>query len=232
MEIILWTSGRRIFWVPQWRASATDADTEHCLLSSMYSLSISMVIIAIFNLNEMQECELHMQADHFCPFGVMPAKDRVKRAKGKKKQQPGWIVMRCHLILGLWSPDLRASVSALLKAFSLPPLTIFLSLLLILPNLPFTHILLPTSLSLCAMVAQSLLFPAAMQTPRLFNSWVHRSIQLGSQSRVFLTAAPLKRLLTVPDDLSGRRSVPFSIVSKLKVTLSPKSAALPGLATK
>lgn len=29
---------------------------------------------------------LHNQADHFCPFGVMPAKDRVNRAKEEEKK--------------------------------------------------------------------------------------------------------------------------------------------------
>lgn len=41
---------------------------------------------------------LHRQADHFCPFGVMPVEDRVYSAKGKK--QPLWIVMRCYLSSG------------------------------------------------------------------------------------------------------------------------------------
>lgn len=100
--------------------------------------------------------------------------------------------------------------------FSLP-LPIFLSLLLIPPNLPFTHILLSTSLSCCAMVARSLQFPAAMKTPRLFNSGAHHSSQLDSQNRVCLTAAPLKRGFLQSQTswkyLSGGCSLPFSIAT-------------------
>lgn len=124
--------------------------------------------------------------------------------------------MRCYLILGLWPVGLCASVSALLKAFSLPLFTIFLSLWLIPPNLPFTHILLSTSLSHCAMVAQSLLFPAAMKPQTLFHSGVHLCIQLHSQNSVFYCSSPKRSFLQSQMSwkyLSWRRSVPFSIVS-------------------
>lgn len=119
---------------------------------------------------------LHRQADHFCPFEVMPVKDSVNRAKGDS----------CEMLLDsgpLISGSLCISL-CIAQSFFPPPLAIFLPLLLIPPKLPFIHILLSTSLSHCAIVAWSLLYPAAVKTPRLFNSGVHHSIQLNSQQRV------------------------------------------------
>lgn len=138
---------------------------------------------------------LHRQADHFCPFGVMPAKDRVNRAKGEKNSTT---LVESYEMLFDSGPLISVHHSLHCSKLLLSPLC---DLPVTAVNLPFTHILLSTSLSCCAMVAQSLLFPAAMKTPRLFKSGVHHSIQLNSQNRVFLTAAPLKRLLTVPDEL-------------------------------
>lgn len=91
---------------------------------------------------------LHRQADHFCPFGVMPVSQR------KKSHVDSYEILWISVHQSLHCSKLLLSPSCYL-----PP-----SLLFIPPNLPFTHILLSTSLSYCAMVAQSLLFPAAMKT--------------------------------------------------------------------
>lgn len=131
----------------------------------------------------MQECELydtqalHRQADNFCPFGVMPAKDRVNRAKEKKET------------------TLEESYEMLFDSGPLISGSLCISLCIAQSfSLPFTRILPSTSLSFSW-------FPAAMKSPGLSNSGVHHSIQLGSQNSVFLTAASLKRLLTAPDEL-------------------------------
>lgn len=63
------------------------------------------------------------------------------------------------------------------------------------------------------MVPLSLLFPAAMKTQRLFDSGVRHSIQLDSQSRLFLTDAPLKEASYIPRVENSY--LPFSTVFKL-----------------
>lgn len=93
-------------------ASATDAVTEYFLKCqrpfAMYSYPIFVAIIAIFNFFVIEQSwmegrnvnfmtVLHRQADHFCPFGVMPVEDRVYSAKEKKTG-----LVRCYLSSGLW----------------------------------------------------------------------------------------------------------------------------------
>lgn len=127
-----------------------------------------------------------------------------------REQQPLWIVMRFHLILGLWSLDFCASVSALLKAFTLSPSITAVSS----PNLPFTHFILFTSLSCCVMVVQSLLFPAVMKTQGCYTLFISYSDQHTEQcvSDYFFREASYS-LRWIWKYLSWRGSMQFGFVS-------------------
>lgn len=117
----------------------------------------------------MQECELHRQADHFCPFGVMPAKDRANRAKGKKTTTLDSYEMSFDsgpLISG--SPCISLCIA---QSFFSPPLAIFMSVLLIPPNLPFTHIRLSTSLSTLRHDGSVPAAPSSHEDPRAVWQW-------------------------------------------------------------
>lgn len=133
--------------------------------------------------------------------------------------------------------DLCASVSVLPTAFFL---SIYchlpVSVLLIPPIVPFTHILLSTSLSRCDMVVvECLQFQQPPWPQGCFNSGVHHP--------VFMTAAPLKERSFLQsqmswESLSQRSSLCHLSTSlcqqsylwpRLKFTLSPNCAAMPGL---